>query len=66
VGNDIVRAVSHSDAPTHNIFLYSLTGRSLVHVLPPAGADDGSKGGAVAGEQTEQRRRPAEAEVVVL
>jgi hypothetical protein len=63
VGNDVVRAVSHSDAPTHNVFLYTLSGRSLVHVLPPAGAAAGAGAPAPAAAAAPQQQQE---EVVVL
>jgi len=64
IGNDIVRAVSNSDEPTNNIFLYSLTGRPLVQKLPPPGA--AAAAGAVQKEQTAAAAAAAVDDVVLL
>lgn len=51
VANDVIRAVSHSDAPTNNVFLYGVAGRSLVHVLPPPGVSSSAAAKAPAAQQ---------------
>ncbi len=64
IGNDVIRAVSHSDVPTNNIFLYSLSGRPLVQVLPPPGSGVGAGAAkAAAGQQQQQAKRKHQDEV---
>ncbi|KAI8463493.1 MAG: SUMO-activating enzyme 1B [Monoraphidium minutum] len=50
IGNDVIRAVSHSDAPINNLFLYTLSDRPLVQTLPPPGAAGGGGGGGAAAQ----------------
>lgn len=45
IANNVVKAVSHSGAPLHNLFYYTLfDGRGVVEAMPPQGKANGQNG----------------------